>query len=154
MTHNYRKGSEKMFSGEFEHSLDQKGRVIIPSKMREQLGEVFFITKGIEHNLLVFSREGWDDFCAKLKTLSVTNRNARALKRLFFSGAVECEANSQGRVLIPSTLREYANIEKDVTIIGNGSNMEIWNTESWKDYMGDLDADAAAESLDEVGISI
>jgi len=143
-----------MFSGEFEHSLDLKGRVIIPSKMREQLGDVFFITKGIEHNLLVFSKDAWNDFYAKLNTLPVTNRNARGFKRLFLSGAVECEANAQGRVLIPSTLRKYAGIEKDVTIIGNGNNIEIWDTKTWKDYMDVLDADLIAESLDEVGISI
>ena len=148
------KGSDTMFSGEFEHSLDPKGRVIIPSKMREQLGDVFYITKGIEHNLLIFSKEGWDEFYAKLNTLPVTNRNARGFKRLFLSGAVECEANAQGRVLIPATLREYANIEKDVTIIGNGNNVEIWDKATWKDYMDVLDADAIAEGLDEVGISI
>ncbi len=143
-----------MFSGEFEHSLDPKGRVIIPAKMREQLGGVFYITKGIEHNLLVFSEEGWREFYAKLNTLPVTNRNARGFKRLFLSGAVECETNAQGRVLIPATLREYANIEKDVTIIGNGNNVEIWDTNTWKDYMNVLDADAIAQGLDEVGISI
>ncbi len=143
-----------MFSGEFEHSLDPKGRVIIPSKMRDQLGEVFYITKGIEHNLLVFSKEAWNEFYAKLNTLPLTNRNARGFKRLFLSGAVECEANAQGRILIPATLREYANIEKDVTIIGNGNNVEIWDTKTWKDYMDVLDADAIAEGHDEVGISI
>ncbi len=149
-----REGSDIMFSGEFEHSLDAKGRVIIPSRMREQLGDVFYITKGIEHNLLIFSVEDWNEFYAKLNSLPVTNRNARGFKRLFLSGAVECEANAQGRILIPATLREYAGIDKDVTIIGNGNNVEIWDTNTWKTYMDELDADLIAEGLDEVGISI
>lgn len=143
-----------MFSGEFEHSLDAKGRVIIPSRMREQLGDVFYITKGIEENLLIFSVQDWNEFYAKLNSLPLTNRNARGFKRHFLSGAVECEANAQGRILIPATLREYAGIDKDVTIIGNGNNVEIWDTKTWKSYMDELDADAIAQCLDEVGISI
>ena len=143
-----------MFSGEFEHSLDLKGRVIIPSKMREQLGDVFFMTRGIEHNLLIFSKSDWEEFYTKLNTLPVTNKNARGFKRHFLSGAVECEVSSQGRILSPATLREYAFIDKDVTIIGNGNNVEIWSTKVWKEYMSELDAEEIAHCLDEVGISI
>jgi MraZ protein len=143
-----------MFSGEYEHSLDTKGRVIMPSKFREALGEVFYVTKGLDRNLLVFSQEEWNIFYDKLNTLPMANKSARGFSRLFLSGAVECEANAQGRVLIPANLRSYANIEKDVTIIGNGNKVEIWSTENWNNYIDSLDPEMVAESLCEIGINI
>ncbi len=143
-----------MFNGEYEHSLDSKGRVIMPSKFRESLGEVFYITKGLDHNLLVFSKQEWDIFYTKLSTLPMANKNARGFSRLFLSGAVECEANAQGRVLIPATLRAYAGIDKDVTILGNGNKVEIWDRDTWLGYVDDLDPEAIAENLCEVGINI
>ncbi len=149
-----RKGREHMFSGEYEHSLDTKGRVIMPSKFRESLGEVFYVTKGLDHNLLVFSQEEWNVFYDKLNTLPMANKSARGFSRLFLSGAIECEANSQGRVLIPANLRSYAEIEKDVTIIGNGNKVEIWSTENWNKYIDALDPEMVAESLCEIGINI
>ena len=143
-----------MFSGEYQHTLDAKGRVIMPSKLREGLGESFFVTKGLDKNLLVFSREEWDVFNNKLNTLPMANKNARGFSRLFLSGAVECEANAQGRVLLPATLRAYAGIDKDVTIIGNGNKVEIWSTENWNNYIDALDPEMIAESLCEIGINI
>ena len=143
-----------MFNGEYEHSLDSKGRVIMPSKFRDALGDVFYVTKGLDHNLLVFSKEEWDIFYQKLSTLPMANKNARGFSRLFLSGAVECEANAQGRVLIPATLRAYAGIDKDVTILGNGNKVEIWDRDTWLGYVDALDPEAIAESLCEVGINI
>ena len=143
-----------LFSGEYNHSLDAKGRVIMPSKFREALRNVFFITKGLDRNLLVFSAEAWNVFYEKLSKLPMADKNARGFSRLFLSGAVECEADKQGRILLPSTLRSYAGINKDVTIIGNGDKIEIWSSENWNSYIDNLDPDAIAENLCEIGIVI
>lgn len=143
-----------MFSGEYEHSLDAKGRVIMPSKFREALGSVFYITKGLDHNLLVFSTDAWNSFYEKLSKLPMADKNARGFSRLFLSGAAECDADKQGRILLPSNLRAYAGITKDVTIIGNGDKIEIWSSENWNSYIDALDPDAVAENLCEIGIII
>lgn len=143
-----------MFSGEYEHSIDAKGRVIMPLKFRESLGNVFYITKGLDHNLLVYSKDAWQNFYEKLSKLPMADKNARGFSRLFLSGAVECEADKQGRVLLPATLRNYAGITKNTTIIGNGDKIEIWSTENWNDYLNDLDPDAVAANLCEIGIMI
>lgn len=143
-----------MFSGEYEHSLDAKGRVIMPSKFREALGSVFYITKGLDRNLLVFSTDAWNSFYEKLSKLPMADKNARGFSRLFLSGAAECEADKQGRILLPSNLRAYAGITKDVTIIGNGDKIEIWSSENWNSYIDALDPDAVAENLCEIGIII
>lgn len=143
-----------MFSGEYEHSLDAKGRVIVPSKFREALGSVFYITKGLDRNLLVFSTDAWNVFYEKLSKLPMADKNARGFSRLFLSGATECEADKQGRILLPSTLRNYAGITKDVTIIGNGDKIEIWSRENWNSYIDALDPDSVAENLCEIGIII
>ena len=143
-----------MFRGEFHHSLDEKGRVIIPSKIREGLGKVFYMTKGIDHNILLYSEEEWNLFYSKLSKLPMTNKNARNFKRLFLSGLVECEPTSQGRILIPPSLRSYAGIDKEVVITGNGEYAEIWNEKAWEERMNDLDPDTIAGELDAAGISI
>lgn len=143
-----------MFSGEYEHSIDAKGRVIMPLKFRESLGSTFYITKGLDRNLLVFSAEEWQNFYTKLSKLPMADKNARGFSRLFLSGAVECEADKQGRVLLPATLRNYASISKNVTIIGNGDKIEIWSTENWNSYIDDLDPDAVAANLCDIGIVI
>ena len=143
-----------MFSGEYEHSIDTKGRIIMPLKFRESLGNVFYVTKGLDHNLLVFSTEAWQNFYDKLSKLPMADKNARGFSRLFLSGAVECEADKQGRVLLPSTLRNYAGITKNATIIGNGDKIEIWSTDTWNRYIDDLDPDAVAANLCEIGIVI
>ncbi len=143
-----------MFSGEYEHSLDAKGRVIMPSKFRESLGSVFYITKGLDRNLLVFSTDAWNSFYEKLSKLPMADKNARGFSRLFLSGAAECEADKQGRILLPAPLRNYAGINKDVTIIGNGDKIEIWSSENWNSYIDALDPDAVAENLCEIGIII
>ena len=143
-----------MFRGEFHHSLDEKGRVIIPSKIREGLGKVFYMTKGIDRNILLYSEEEWNRFYSKLSKLPMTNKSARDFKRLFLSGLVECEPTIQGRILIPPSLRAYAGIDKEVVIIGNGEYAEIWNDQAWATRMDDLDPDAIADQLDAAGISI
>ena len=123
-----------MLIGEYEHSLDAKGRLIMPAKLRTDMGEKFIITKGLDGCLFVFSQNEWSNFESKLKELPLTNKNARDFVRFFLSGATECEIDKQGRFLLVNTLREYAEITKEVIIIGVGTRLEIWNKDKWKKY--------------------
>ena len=143
-----------MFIGEYEHSLDTKGRVIMPVKLRDDIGEKFIITKGLDGCLFAYSQNEWTNFEEKLKSLPLTNKNARDFVRFFLSGAVECEIDKQGRFLIPANLREYATLEKDAVIIGVGTRIEIWNKANWKQYSSDenISADEIAENMTMLGI--
>ena len=143
-----------MLIGEYEHSLDAKGRLIMPAKLREDIGEKFIITKGLDGCLFGFSQSEWTNFEEKLKTLPLTNKNARDFVRFFLSGAIECEIDKQGRFLIASNLREYATMKKEVVIIGVGTRIEIWNRDKWKTYNSDenISADAIAENMTMLGI--
>ncbi len=143
-----------MLIGEYEHSLDTKGRLIMPAKLREDIGEKFIITKGLDGCLFGFSQNEWTNFEEKLKTLPLTNKNARDFVRFFLSGATECEIDKQGRFLIAGNLRQYAEMEKEVAIIGVGTRIEIWNKDKWKQYNSDenISADAIAENMTMLGI--
>ena len=143
-----------MLIGEYEHSLDVKGRLILPAKIREDMGEKFIVTKGLDGCLFGFSQTEWANFEEKLKTLPLTNKNARDFVRFFLSGATECEIDKQGRFLIAGNLREYANLEKDAVIIGVGTRIEIWNKDKWKSYNSDenISADEIAENMTMLGI--
>lgn len=143
-----------LFYGEYQHTIDPKGRVIVPSKFRDDLGEKFILTKGLDNCLFGYSMEEWANFVAKLKTLPMADREARAFMRFFFAGAAECELDKQGRILIPQTLREHASLEKEVCIIGMASRIEIWDKSRWYDYNNDdsLSADKLAEKLAALGI--
>ena len=112
-----------MLIGEYSHSLDVKGRLIMPAKLREDMGEKFIITTGLDGCLFGFSMSEWQKFEDKLKTLPITNKNARNFVRFFLSGATECELDKQGRFLIAGKLREVASLDKDVTIIGTGTRI-------------------------------
>ena len=143
-----------MLIGEYEHSLDVKGRLILPAKIREDMGDKFIVTKGLDGCLFGFSQTEWVSFEEKLKTLPLTNKNARDFVRFFLSGATECEIDKQGRFLIASNLREYASLEKDAVIIGVGTRIEIWNKDKWKSYNSDenISADEIAENMTMLGI--
>lgn len=144
-----------MFIGEYEHSIDAKNRVIIPSKFREGLGEKFVITKGLEQGcLLVFPMEEWQNFEEKLKSLPFGSKEARTFSRYFFSSASECEIDKQGRTVIASNLKEYAKLEKDVVIIGVSSRVEIWSKEKWEELNNDenLDMEDISEKMAMLGI--
>ncbi len=143
-------GVTKLFIGEYEHSVDAKGRVIMPAKLREDIGEKFILTKGLDGCLFAYSQTEWANFEEKLKTLPLTNKNARDFVRFFLSGAIECEIDKQGRFLIPSNLREYAKLIKDIAIIGVGTRIEIWDKETWKKGEGDISADEIAENMDKL----
>ena len=143
-----------MLIGEYEHSLDVKGRLIMPVKLRTDIGEKFIITKGLDGCLFVFSQTEWSNFESKLKELPLTNKNARDFVRFFLSGATEYELDKQGRFLIVNNLREYANITKEVVIIGVGTRLEIWNKENWKKYNSsdNISPDDIAENMTMLGI--
>src|SRR5690625_6367338 len=119
-----------MFIGEYQHTLDNKGRVTMPSKFRDDLGEKFVITKGLDSCLFVYPMSEWKTIQEKLKTLPLTNRDARAFVRFFFSGASESSLDKQGRVLIPANLREHSRLEKEAVIIGVATRLEIWSKDS------------------------
>lgn len=143
-----------MFIGEYEHSIDQKGRVIIPSRLRDDLGLDFIVTKGLDNCLFIYPNSEWKVLEEKLKTLPLTSKDARAFVRFFFSGATECEVDKQGRILIPQNLREYAEIDKDVKILGVSTRVEIWSKTKWQNYSVDQSAnvDEIAEKMFELGI--
>lgn len=143
-----------MFIGEHQHSLDEKGRLIIPSKFREDLGLEFVMTKGLDSCLFVYPKNEWQIIENKLKALPLTNKDARAFVRFFFSGATECSLDKQGRVLIPNNLREHSKLDKDAVVIGVSTRIEIWSKEEWNNYIEDdnLSYDAIAEKMAELGI--
>ena len=143
-----------MLIGEYEHSLDTKGRLIMPSKLREDMGDKFVITKGLDGCLFGFSQNEWANFAEKLKTLPLTNKNARDFVRFFLSGAMECELDKQGRFLIPNNLRTVANLEKESVVVGVGTRIEIWNKEKWTAYNSEenISADDIAENMEMLGI--
>ncbi|MCX5699324.1 MAG: division/cell wall cluster transcriptional repressor MraZ [Candidatus Omnitrophica bacterium] len=127
-----------MFYGEFEHSIDRKGRLILPAKFREvaknQFVEKFFVTRGLDKCLFMFSEEEWGLQENKFKTLSFTKQQPRIFNRLFFSGAVDVSFDKQGRILLPQYLKDFAEIKKDVMIVGVSSRIEIWAKNLWHDF--------------------
>lgn len=123
-----------MFMGEFQHNVDARGRLFIPSKLKEGLGDRFYATKGLESCLWVFPPTEWESIGEKLHSLPLSSSAARQFTRLFFAGATECEVDAQGRILLPANLRDYAGIEKDVVIIGVTSRVEIWAPAKWAEY--------------------
>ncbi|MET3288138.1 transcriptional regulator MraZ [Brevibacillus fluminis] len=123
-----------MFMGEFQHSIDEKGRLTIPAKFREGLGASFVITRGLDQCLFVYPLEEWTILSEKLKTLPFTKADARAFTRFFFSGATECEWDKQGRVNIPANLREHAALEKECVVIGVSNRVEVWSAQKWGTY--------------------
>lgn len=123
-----------MFMGEYHHTLDDKSRVIIPSKFRYELGEKFIITRGLEKSLFVYSLEEWNSIIEKLKVLPFTKKDARDFIRFFLSGATECEFDKQGRINITSPLVSYADLNKNIVIIGANDRLEIWSEENWSNF--------------------
>lgn len=123
-----------MFLGEYQHSLDPKGRIIVPAKFREELGFKFIATKGLDNCIFLYPSEEWQVLEAKLRSLPFTRADVRSFARFFFSGASELEMDKQGRIVVPANLRDYAGINKDLTVIGVGSRVEIWSSESWEQY--------------------
>lgn len=143
-----------MFMGEYSHTIDPKGRLIIPSKFREQLGDEFVLTKGLDGCLSIYPMDEWGKFEEQLRSLPLTNKNARTFSRFFVAGATSCELDKQGRILVPGTLREFAGLEKDVVLTGNINRIEIWSKQKWSENSDYDDMDAIAEGLQDLGITI
>jgi MraZ protein len=123
-----------MFMGEYQHNIDKKGRVFIPARLREGLGDAFVLTKGLDSSLFAFPMAEWRELEQKIRSLSFTNRDSRAFSRFLFSGASECEIDKQGRILIPQNLRDHAHLVKEAVIIGVSSRVEIWSGDIWENY--------------------
>ncbi len=142
------------FMGEYNHTVDAKGRLIIPAAYREKLGERFVVTKGIDDCLVVYAMEQWEELLEKLSQISMTRQNNRNFNRFMLGKAGEVELDSHGRILLNNAFREYAQIEKDAVLVGAGKYIEIWAKDKYEAMMNDLDISAIAEELDAAGIMI
>ena len=145
-----------MFMGEFSHSIDAKGRVILPAKFREELGTSCIVTRGLEGCLSVYTVDAWNTLAEKMKKLRTSKEKVRAFKRFLFGSAAELEFDRTGRILIPSPLRDYAKLGKEVTVIGTGDAIEIWDKEAYEDYAAKTvpATEEIAESLEDMDIDI
>ena len=141
-----------MFMGEYNHTVDAKGRLIVPSKFREQLGDEFVVTKGLDGCLFVYENTEWKALEEKLHALPLTNANARKFSRFFLAGATTCEVDKQGRILLPAVLRDFAKSEKDAVLVGVGSRIEIWSRDVWNQSNTYDDMDEIAENMEGLGI--
>lgn len=143
-----------MFMGEYHHNIDSKGRAIIPAKFREELGKTFILTKGLDKCLVIYTMEDWKVFEEKMKQFPTTDEGVRRFFRFLFSGACECETDSQGRIIIPQNLRKYASISKEIVSIGVVNKVEIWSKSNWETYNDEdnfIDNELA-ERMAELGI--
>ncbi|HEU5139827.1 MAG TPA: division/cell wall cluster transcriptional repressor MraZ [Bacillales bacterium] len=138
-----------MFMGEYQHNIDQKGRIIVPAKFREELGPSFVLTRGLDQCVFGYPLDEWKQLEQKLKALPFTKKDARAFTRFFFSGAVECELDKQGRVNVATPLRNYAKLEKECVIIGVSNRLELWSKPVWDEYYTESE-----ESFSEIAESI
>ena len=143
-----------MFLGEYQHSVDTKGRVIMPAKFRDKLRQRFIVTKGLDKCLLIYTEGDWSALDEKVRQLPVTDEGVRKFVRFFFGGAAECECDAQGRVNIPQNLRDYAGIQKDVVSIGVSNRIEMWSREGWDSYNNDSNFidNMLAEKMSQLGI--
>ena len=138
-----------MLIGEFNHSIDSKGRVSFPSKMREEMGDSFVITKGLDNCLFAYRMSEWREL--EERTRSLPTSKARSIQRFLFAGAAEVEPDKQGRVLIPQNLRDYAGLTGEVTIVGISTRAEIWDSARWAESNERLTSEAVADAMDELG---
>ncbi|MBQ1335869.1 MAG: division/cell wall cluster transcriptional repressor MraZ [Selenomonadaceae bacterium] len=127
-----------MLMGEYMHTIDTKGRVIMPADFRTELGETFFVTKGLDNCLFIYGQAEWEALSAKLRQLPLAKPEARAFVRFFFAGARMMECDKQGRFLVPGNLRSYANLKKDVVLTGVMNRAELWDKESWTKYSDEV----------------
>ena len=143
-----------MFMGEYNHTVDTKGRLIIPTKFRDGLGEEFVVTKGLDGCLFAFPQVEWQAFEEKLRTLPLNQKDVRRFVRFFVAGATPCEVDRQGRILVPATLREFAGLEKDVVLAGMLNRVEIWSKARWTENNAVGDMDDIAEQMADLGLNI
>ncbi|SFL28348.1 division/cell wall cluster transcriptional repressor MraZ [Halanaerobium salsuginis] len=143
-----------MFMGEYTHNMDKKGRLIIPAKIRDELEEKFVITRGLDNCLFLYPMPEWKKLEEKLTSLPMTSKNARNFVRFFFSGANECELDKQGRVSLPLNLRDFAQFEREIVIVGLANRLELWAKEKWDSYLGEVEGsyEDIADAMEELGI--
>ncbi len=143
-----------MFMGEYQHTIDTKGRMIVPAKFREGLGEQFVLTRGLDQCLFGYPMNEWKLIEEKLKALPLTKKDARAFTRFFFSGATECELDKQGRVNIASSLLNYAKLEKECVVIGVSNRIELWSKVIWEQYTEEQEDSFAEIAENMIGFDI
>ena len=143
-----------MFIGEYQHNLDDKGRIAIPAKFRKKLSDGAIVTRGLDHCLFVLTKKDWEVLAKKLIALPLAQANSRAFVRLMLAGATDCEVDRQGRILIPEYLRAYAGLDKEAVVAGLYNRIEIWNASAWRTYKEKTESasDEIAEKLAELGI--
>ena len=144
-----------MLMGSYNHTIDDKGRVIMPAKFREELGDSVVITRGLDRCLYVYTKEGWEVFCDKLNSLPLTEARTRNLRLFLLSGANPCDLDKQGRIIVPQSLRDDYLTEKEITLVGNGEHIEMWTTTDWKERLTGItdDMENLLEDLTELGFS-
>lgn len=145
---------KSLLIGEYQHTIDQKGRLIMPAKFREAIGGLFYITKGLDKCLRAYSEEEWSKYMEKINAFPDSDKFARQFKRQILANSYECEVDKQGRVLISTTLREYAGLEKDVVVIGQATFIEIWDKAHWESYQTDeeISLDDLAAQMSSYGL--
>lgn len=141
-----------MFKGEYNHTIDEKGRLIIPAKFREELGNEFVVTRGLDGCLFGYNNSEWQVFEEKLRALPLTNKDARAFQRFMLAGAASVEIDKQGRILLPQVLRSFAGLDKDVVLIGVAGRIEIWSKDKYEEASAVDDMEAIAEKMSDLGI--
>ncbi|MBC5787399.1 MULTISPECIES: division/cell wall cluster transcriptional repressor MraZ [Clostridiaceae] len=138
-----------MLIGEYSHTIDAKGRINFPAKLRESLGGNFIITRGLDHCLYAYSLEEWENLTESIKSLPRSKR--RNMERFFFAGAIEAQPDKQGRIIVSQNLREYASLEKNVVVVGASDRVEIWDQQAWQQSFEECTPEAIEEIMDELG---
>jgi len=143
-----------MFIGEYQHSVDQKGRVAIPAKFRATLKKGAVVTKGLDKCLFLYPKKDWEELAAKLASLPISQKDARAFGRLMLAGAMDVDIDKQGRINLPGYLRDYANVKNNAVVAGLYNRLEIWNSKDWKTYKDSAEKDSSdiAEHLGNLGV--
>jgi len=143
-----------MFIGEYQHTIDEKGRVAVPVKFRLDLSKGAVVTRGLDRCLFVYPMEAWERLASKLTQLPISQSKSRAFARLMLAGAMDVEADKQGRIILPEYLREYADMKKNVVIAGLYDRLEIWDESAWKKYKSSTEKDSneIAEAMGELGV--
>jgi MraZ protein len=143
-----------MFIGEYYYNLDAKGRMAIPSKIRNQVGETLIITRGLDSCLFLYEKKDWEQLAEKIKNLPLSQANSRAFARLMLAGAMEVAIDGQGRILIPDYLRNYADLKKKIVLVGVYDRLEIWDEDNWNTYKNKTERESSeiAEKLSQLGI--
>lgn len=143
-----------MFIGEYQHNIDEKGRLSVPAKFRSDLKDGVVVTRGLDHCLFLYPKEEWKQMAEKLAALPISQKKSRAFARLMLAGAWDAKLDSQGRVILPEYLRQYSNISKKTIITGLYNRLEIWDEESWSQYKAKTEAESEdiAEAMTDLGV--